>query len=138
MKKWIFKIITLLICLFCQSCATSVDNNIGLSHQLNVSSVKSRVEKGIWLSLNHIKQEKGELMCVPSSAAMVLAYYGDARRPREIRILALGRDVKRRIPFKKLVIGLRSLGYYWYTRSYECNETGFLLPDISPEKWTRG
>ena len=97
MKKWIFKIITLLICLFCQSCATSVDNNIGLSHQLNVNAVKSKIEKGVWLSLNHIRQEK--LMCVPTSAAMVLDFYGDTKNPHEIKMLTLGQVYDPSKPF---------------------------------------
>lgn len=133
MRKWIFKIITLLIFIFCQSCATSVDNNIGLSHQLNVNSVKSKIQKGVWLSLNHIRQEK--LMCVPTSAAMVLDYYGEAINPREIRMLSLGRKYDPSRPFNAygrtkypdLIIGLRSLGYYWNAKSYECTEAGFRL-----------
>ena len=133
MKKCILKIITLLICLFCQSCATSVDNNIGLSHQLNVNAVKSKIEKGVWLSLNHIRQDK--LMCVPTSAAMVLDYYGDTKNPHEIKMLTLGQEYDPSKPFndysrtsyRELVIGLRSLGYYWNTKSYECTEAGFRL-----------
>jgi len=133
MKNWMLKIITLLICLFYQSCAISVDNDIGLLHPMNVNAVKSEIEKGVWLSLNHIKQEK--LMCFPTSAAIVLDYYGEAISPREIRMLSLGRKYDPSRPFNAygrtnypdLIIGLRSLGYYWKTKSYECTKEGFRL-----------
>jgi hypothetical protein len=131
MRNWIFQIVALLICLCCQSCATRIDNNIDLSDQLNAHEVKSRIEKGVWLSLNHIRQEN--MMCVPTSAAMVLDYYGDTRSSREIRMRSLGRTYEPSSPFNaygrtsypNLIIGLRSLGYDWNTRSYECTEAGF-------------
>jgi len=133
MKNWMLKIVTLLICLFYQSCAISVDNDISLLHPMNVNAAKSEIEKGVWLSLNHIKQEK--LMCVQTSASIVLDYYGDTKSPHEIKMLTLGQEYDPSKPFndysrtsyRELVIGLRSLGYYWNTKSYESTEAGFQL-----------
>lgn len=41
------------------------------------------------LAVEHLRQEP--MLCVPTSAAMVLAFYGDPRPPRLLKSLAAGR-----------------------------------------------
>ena len=50
----------------------------------------------VLLPVPHIAQEPE--LCVPTAAAMVLAYYGDERAPREIKTLAQGRDCDPEVP----------------------------------------
>lgn len=75
----------------------------------------SRVE----LDVPHIAQET--LLCVPTSAAMVLAFYGDRQEPRRLKALSRGRTYDPAAPFDDFTItlfadmkkGLAGQGYAW-------------------------
>lgn len=52
---------------------------------------------GVKLDVPFLAQET--LLCVPTSAAMVLAFYGDAQPPRKLKALAAGRAYDPAAPF---------------------------------------
>ena len=83
------------------------------------------------LSVQHLQQEP--LLCVPTSAAMVLAFYGDPRPPRFLKSLAAGRFYDPNVPFTDFTItsydgiikAVRSLGYGWVQHTYDNDDSGF-------------
>jgi hypothetical protein len=76
------------------------------------------------LKVPHLRQET--LLCVPTSAAMVLAYYGDPQPPRRLKSLASGRNYDPQAPFsdysmtrfQDLIRAVESLGYAWTEKTY--------------------
>jgi hypothetical protein len=83
------------------------------------------------LDVPFIAQET--LLCVPTSAAMVLAFYGDAQPPRKLKALAAGRAYDPGAPFTdfsitpftSLISGLRTLGYDWRDSALPTTPEGF-------------
>jgi hypothetical protein len=101
---------------------------IGLLVACGPVTARDRVE----LDVPFIAQET--LLCVPTSAAMVLAFYGDAQPPRKLKVLASGRRYDPSAPFSDfsitlyddLVRGVKSLGYDWRQQTYPLTQEGFL------------
>ena len=83
------------------------------------------------LPIPHIRQEK--LLCVPTAAAMILAFYGDQQSPRKLKVLASGRNYDPAEPFddfsitmyRDIVAAVRQLGYNWQERSLANDADGF-------------
>jgi hypothetical protein len=83
------------------------------------------------LKIPHLRQET--LLCVPTAAAMVLAYYGDPQSPRRLKALASGSDYSPGEPFTDysitpyvgLISGLERLGYQWEQVTLPQTEDGF-------------
>lgn len=83
------------------------------------------------LAVPQIQQEA--LLCVPTSAAMVLTYYGDPQPPRRLKVLAAGGVYNPSAPFsdfsitlyRDIVRAVQSLGYSWMERSYPDTDAGF-------------
>jgi hypothetical protein len=83
------------------------------------------------LNVPHRRQET--LLCVPTSAAMVLAFYGDDQPPRRLKALASGKDYRPDGPFsdfsitlyRDLVRGLALIGYDWSERNFADTPAGF-------------
>ena len=83
------------------------------------------------LAVEHLQQEP--MLCVPTSAAMVLAFYGDPRAPRLLKSLAAGRYYDPDVAFTDFTItsydgiirAVRSLGYGWAQHSFDNNDLGF-------------
>ena len=83
------------------------------------------------LVVPHIRQEA--LLCVPTSAAMIMAYYGDPQPPRRLKTLTLGRQYDAQAsfhdfsvtPFRELVRAVGSLGYGWSQETYPDTPEGF-------------
>jgi hypothetical protein len=83
-----------------------------------------------WIPLRHQRQERN--LCVPTSASIILDYFGDALSPREIKALAMN---KRYVPgdefndfsitmFRDLIKGLATRGYQWRERDYSNDSAG--------------
>ena len=80
--------------------------------------------RGVELKISHIAQE--QLLCVPTSAAMILGYYGDPQSPRRLKALAAGRVYDPNVPFDDFSITLfrdqiravRDLGYHWREETF--------------------
>ena len=83
------------------------------------------------LAVQHLRQEP--MLCVPTSAAMVLAFYGDPRPPRLLKSLAAGRFYDPNAPFSDfsvtsydgIVRAVRSLGYGWVQHTFDNDGAGF-------------
>ncbi|HEY6241814.1 MAG TPA: C39 family peptidase [Burkholderiales bacterium] len=88
-------------------------------------------ESSVFLEIPHLRQEKN--LCVPTSTAMVLEYFGESHAPRELKVLSRGRDYDPKEPFSDftitffsdLVLGLRKIGYDWRESKYTNNGWGF-------------
>src|SRR4051812_44760688 len=89
-------------------------------------AVADRSYKEPWdgaLDVPHIRQEPE--LCVPTAAAMVLAFYGDPQPPRRLKALAGGRtyvdasfnDFTMTL-YRDLVRGLKTLGYDWREETF--------------------
>lgn len=83
------------------------------------------------LPIAHIAQES--LLCVPTSAAMILAYYGDPQSPRKLKALAATGRYDPDHPFddfsitfyREIVAAVRRLGYDWRELSLPDDDSGF-------------
>lgn len=84
-----------------------------------------------WIPLRHQSQELN--MCVPTSASIVLDYFGDPIGPREIKTLSRKREY---VPggefndftetfFPDLLAGLARRGYHWREKNYPQTNGGF-------------
>ena len=86
---------------------------------------------GVKLDVPFLAQET--LLCVPTSAAIVLAFYGDAQPPRKLKALAAGRAYDPAAPFNdftitpftSLISGLHTLGYDWRDSALPMTQEGF-------------
>jgi hypothetical protein len=82
------------------------------------------------LGVPHLRQETN--LCVPTSAAMVLAYYGPPEPPRRLKVLAAGRSYDPGAPFddftptlfRDLIRAVGGLGYVWTEQTYPDNADG--------------
>jgi len=91
----------------------------------------NRAGQSAWIPLRHQRQEPN--LCVPTSASIILDYFGDSISPREIKALALN---KQYAPgddftdfsitlFRDLIAGLARRGYDWHEKDYANNSRGF-------------
>jgi hypothetical protein len=93
------------------------------------------------LGVVQIRQESN--LCVPTSVAMVLAFYGDPTSPRLLKELSLGRRYDPSQPFNDftstsfaaMTSGLKKLGLNWKIKNYSNDEKGFQtgISDIEHE-----
>lgn len=87
--------------------------------------------KDIDLRVPYIKQETN--LCVPTSAAMVLSYYGQQHLPREIKTWSRGQEYQSELPFSDftatffpdLILGLHNHGIDWIVVVFPNDELGF-------------
>jgi hypothetical protein len=83
-----------------------------------------------WLSLRYKDQETN--LCVPTSASIILDYFGNEVSPRQIKELSMGREYSPDEPFndftitlfRDLISGLRRIGYSWKEKDYPDNLNG--------------
>jgi len=83
-----------------------------------------------WIPLRHQDQEYD--LCMPTSASMVLDYFGDSLAPREIKALTRGKEYKPGDIFKDfsgtddhdLVAALARRGYRWRVKDYRIDAGG--------------
>jgi hypothetical protein len=107
--------------------AATVCGGVALERRSHASAVQGPVE----LKVAHIRQES--LLCVPTSAAMILGYYGDPQSPRRLKTLSRGRVYDPRTPFddfsltrfQDLLRGTAALGYAWREKTYADTPAGF-------------
>ncbi len=98
---------------------------------LPLAGCQKRPGEHVELPVPHIPQET--LLCVPTSAAMVLAYYGDPRAPRSLKALSRGKAYDPNGPFDDFTItyyadmrkGLANIGYAWSDKSFPDTPQGF-------------
>ena len=110
---------------------TSVGPDTGVVQSGEEMPAPALSRQRVFLSVPHIRQERN--LCVPTAAAMVLSYFGDAREPRELKVLSRGRAYDPDAPFddftrtwwRDLNTGLRTLGYRWHETLYPDDTAGF-------------
>ena len=79
------------------------------------------------------QQQQEPMLCVPTSAAMVMAFYGDPHPPREIKSLSAGRPYDPHASFADFTItrydgatqAASTLGYTWTQRIVADDDQGF-------------
>jgi len=77
-----------------------------------------------WIPVRHQLQERN--LCVPTSASMILDYFGDSLSPREIKALSHGKPYESDTSFndfsitffRDLIAGLARRGYSWREKDY--------------------
>lgn len=88
-------------------------------------------EDPVSLHVVQIRQETN--LCVPTSAAMVLAFYGQPHSPREIKTWSRGHEYNPSQPFtdftatyyNDLLSGLRNHGITWTDQIFSNDDSGF-------------
>jgi hypothetical protein len=101
----------------------------------------NRAGQSAWIPLRHQRQEPN--LCVPTSASIILDYFGDSISPREIKALALN---KRYAPgddftdfsitfFRDLIAGLARRGYAWREKTYPNNSRGLKRGLVEIERY---
>ncbi len=96
-----------------------------------LTGCEQRSAHHVELAVPHIAQET--LLCVPTSAAVVLAYYGDRQEPRRLKALSRGRTYDPAAPFDDFSItlfsdlkrGLSTLGYDWTDIAFAETPAGY-------------
>jgi ABC-type bacteriocin/lantibiotic exporter with double-glycine peptidase domain len=115
------KALVLLIVL-CVINSTYADNNLGI--EKDVSKIKEIQSESLYCEIPHVRQCHN--LCVTASAEMVLAYYGQTMDQKDIKRLAVGKNLKdsdnnlyTTTLFVELVRGLKKKGVNWQTKTYE-------------------
>lgn len=85
-------------------------------------------QKSVFLGVPHMRQKP--YLCVPTSSAMVLAYYGDKHRPTDLKALAEGHKPKSQrnryfTYFVDMIHAVKQHGYRWKMRTYPKTNAGF-------------
>ena len=83
-----------------------------------------------WIPVSHQRQETN--LCVPTSASIILNYFGQQVSPREIKELSMGRQYFPDQPFddftltlfRDLISGLHTIGYSWKEIDYPDDPKG--------------
>jgi hypothetical protein len=80
------------------------------------------------LNIPHLRQD--DWMCVPTSAAMVISYFGETANPRQLKEIAENHkpEGKRNSSFtywSDMKFALKKIGYRWKIRDYPRNKIGF-------------
>jgi uncharacterized protein YvpB len=107
-------------------------NSIGIISQQDFLPPANVIGTSAWLPVQQIRQETN--LCVPTSSAMVLSYYGvTSISPREIKVWSTGLEFNPNLPFNdftatyfdNLLKGLRKHDINWQKYLYLNNDEGF-------------
>jgi Peptidase_C39 like family len=90
----------------------------------------NRAGQSAWVQLRHQHQERN--LCVPTSASIILDYFGDSISPREIKELSLNKPYAPGDKFtdfsitffRDLIAGLARRGYGWHEKTYRNDGRG--------------
>ena len=83
------------------------------------------------LDIRYMHQEN--LLCVPTSASMIMAFYGDYQSPRKLKTMSRGRSYLESASFndfsinfyRDIIKAATILGYEWREQIFEDNDLGF-------------
>ena len=122
-------LIPLLILFISTNCLVSAED-IGLVKAGEFTAPPNIRGKSAYIQLNHQGQET--LLCVPTSASMVLNYYGKIASPREIKTLTRKHNYDPQEKFDDFTItffgdlnsAVKKLGFRWETKGYPNDESG--------------
>ena len=121
----VFRQRILLISIVCAACVEAAANDPQFTPPPN------RAGQSAWIPLHHQYQEPD--LCAPTSASIILDYFGDSTSPREIKALTRNTQYtpeERFIDFsptsfRDLIAGLARRGYAWREKSYSNDSRGF-------------
>lgn len=95
----------------------------------SIPNAGDAADQRVFLELKH--QRQGTDLCVPTSASMILAYYGEDRSPNYLKSIAT-KSIASRPGYvfpgtygKDMVSGLRKLGYRWEEGCFSTDAAGF-------------
>jgi hypothetical protein len=119
-------------CMNGQSAPVSVagEHPVAAASEIGFTPPPNIAGQSAWIPLRH--QEQEENLCVPTSASIILDYFGQQVSPREIKELALGKRYAPDRPFhdfsitlfRDLISGLHRIGYSWKEIDYPDNVKG--------------
>jgi uncharacterized protein YvpB len=110
---------------------SSVPNSVGIISQGQFTPPTSVARQSAWLPVAQIRQETN--LCVPTSASMVLDYYGYTYSPREIKVWSRGQEFEPGQAFNDftityfsdLISGMRVHQIAWTAASFSNDDSGF-------------
>src|SRR5215467_668541 len=114
--------------LWCAICCAPIDAIGQVTPTLTPTPPNQNI---VSLAVPHIRQERN--LCVPTSVAMVLSFFGDTRSPRELKMLSRNRHYDPSLPFddftptwfKDMVGAMRVIGYAWREGYFSNDASGF-------------
>ena len=83
----------------------------------------SSVPQQVLLQVPH-KTQTGYL-CVPTSASMVLLYYGEDKTPEYLKVLAGKSKDFQGTYYVDMIAGLKKIGYSWKSKGFNLDHAGF-------------
>ncbi len=78
----------------------------------------------LFLELKH--QLQGPNLCVPTSASIILEYYGDLESPEHLKVLSKGDPTFLGTHYADLINGMRTLNYFWEMRVVKVDSLSFV------------
>lgn len=99
-------------------------SKVEFSHPPNIRG------QSAWIPLRYQDQETN--LCVPTSASIILDYFGEQVSPRQLKELSMGRQYSPDSPFhdfiitlfRDLISGLHRIGYSWKEEDYPDDRNG--------------
>jgi hypothetical protein len=112
------------------ACATLAVCADAAANDLSFTPPPNRVGQSAWIPLHHQQQEPN--LCAPTSASIILDYFGDSISPREIKALTRNTQYTPEenfidfsgTSFRDLIAGLALRGYAWREKSYSNDSRG--------------
>jgi hypothetical protein len=108
----------------------SVAEQVAPASEVGVTPPPNVTGHSAWIPLRYQEQESN--LCVPTSASIILEYFGEQVSPRELKELSMGRRYSPDMPFndftitlfRDLIFGLHSIGYSWKEIDFPDNRKG--------------
>lgn len=128
----LFLVITILVSFADRAFCDPISNSVGIiTNASTFVPPKSIQGQSSWLPVIQIRQETN--LCVPTSAAMVLNFYGYSYPPREIKVWSRGKEYDPQSLFSDfsitffsdLLSGLANHGFHWTKNLYPNDHAGF-------------
>jgi hypothetical protein len=104
--------------------AVSREHAVSAASEIEFTPPPNVAGHSAWLPLRYQDQETN--LCVPTSASIILDFFGHQVSPREIKELSMGRQYSPDKPFndftitlfRDLIWGLHGIGYSWKEKDY--------------------
>jgi hypothetical protein len=108
-----------------------VQSNSASAETANTGKLTKEHIKKVDLKIGFIQQER--LLGVPTSAAIIMRYYGDEQSPRKLKKMSRGTAYVASEPFddfsitfyRDIVKAAADLGYSWHEKAFADDEFGF-------------
>lgn len=106
-------------------------SKLALAEAASIGGLTKKRVKKIELKISFIQQEK--LLGVPTSASMIMRYYGDEQPPRKLKKMSRGIAYVASEPFddfsitfyRDIVKAATDIGYSWHEKAFNDDALGF-------------